>query len=97
MSNKKKLLRTFRKERSKRDKDDTKWVLNLQDFYLALIDRRIKRITNWINLNLTGDEALNETLKRQKQRFLEYAMRATLSLFEIFGKVANLFADRERT
>ena len=46
-------------------------MLNLQDFYLAIIDRRIKIITHWIKLNLPNDESLNETLKRQMQRYLE--------------------------
>ena len=66
------LLETYRKKRSsKRDDDDKQWVLDLQDFYFALIDRRIERITNWIELTLPKDESLNETLKRQKQRYLE--------------------------
>ena len=65
------LLETYRKKRNDRDKDDENWVLNLQKFYLALIERRIKRVTNWINLNLPNDRALNDTPKRRKQQFLE--------------------------
>ncbi|XP_062519668.1 uncharacterized protein LOC134194733 [Corticium candelabrum] len=61
------LLKAYRKKKPKRDRDDNNWVLNLQAFYLALIDRRIKRITKWINLNLPA----GKELKRRKQQYLE--------------------------
>ena len=65
------LLEAYRKMGRKRDMDDTKWVLQLQEFYSALIDRRIKRVKKWISLNLPSEKSLNETLKRRKQNFWE--------------------------
>ena len=65
------LLDRYRKKISKRDKDDTGWVLNLQTFYLALVDRRISRIKTWIDLNLPCDKNLNQTLIQRKRNFLE--------------------------